>query len=881
MRNILLIITLLTCWWVAQAQERFSAAGFYFVANSGREVLDFNPGWRFHRGDLPEKSTPSLLNDSDWELVNLPHTVQLMPSEASGSRNYQGPAWYSKHFTVDAKYKGKRLSLYFEAIMGKSRFYVNGKKVKEQFGGFLPVSIDLTAAGVLPGDEVTITVCADNSDDPSFPPGRKQYTMDLCVFGGIYRDCYFISTDEVHISDANAAEQVAGGGVFASYEDVSDQKAKVNVKTHLVNDGRSTCKVEVENALIDNTGKQVSSTRKSLQLAAGGNGHIAQQLSVKNPSLWHPDAPNLYQLKTSVYKNGKLCDAVISRIGIRSIEFRGGDGLYINGKPFEDKLMGANRHQDYAYIGNAVPNNLHWLDVKKLRDTGFRIIRSAHYPQDPAFMDACDELGMFMIVPTPGWQYWNPEPVFEQRILSDIRNMVRRDRNHPSVLLWEPILNETAFPESFSHNAYKATHEEYPYPGCYAAIDDKSKGSSEYDVVYTGPKNAVYYQQLGKSCFTREYGDCVDDWNSHNSYSRVAREWGEAPQIRQAQHYARKNYEGSLTVDQFYKSPKGHIGGTLWHSFDHQRGYHPDPFWGGIMDAFRQPKYSYYMMMSQRDPRLQLKQADSGPMVYIANAMTPFSTEDIVVYSNCDSVRIIVNEKDTLVQAPELEEKGIRHPPIVFKNAYSFVEVRALHRADKPEQCSIVAEGFLDGKVVAHARNMPSKRNEQLILTVDSGLPLYANGSDIVTVIASIADKDGYVKRLSQETVIFEVEGEGELVGGRDIEANPRVSRWGTAPALIRTGTQAGVIKVKARLLHPGIQLHPEAVIEINTLPADRGFLYKEIPAMMKTEVFRKSDVEAIDLNEVERLAKEEQERINEMKQVEQQQRHFESTEKK
>ena len=124
--------------------------------------------------------------------------------------------------------------------------------------------------------------------------------------------------------------------------------------------------------------------------------------------------------------------------------------------------------------------------------------------------------------------------------------MVRRDRNHPSVLLWEPILNETAFPESFAQNAYRATHEEYPAPGCYAAIDDLSKGALEYDVLYTAPKNETYYQELGKSCFTREYGDCVDDWNSHNSYSRVAREWGEEPQIRQAQHYARKEYGLSL-----------------------------------------------------------------------------------------------------------------------------------------------------------------------------------------------------------------------------------------------------------------------------------------------------------------------------------------------
>lgn len=115
-------------------------------------------------------------------------------------------------------------------------------------------------------------------------------------------------------------------------------------------------------------------------------------------------------------------------------------------------LIGANRHQDFAVVGNALSNSLHWRDAKKLRDAGLRVIRNAHYPQDPAFMDACDELGLFVIVNTPGWQFWNDEPIFAQRVYSDIRNMVRRDRNHPSVWMWEPILNETWYPEDFAKN---------------------------------------------------------------------------------------------------------------------------------------------------------------------------------------------------------------------------------------------------------------------------------------------------------------------------------------------------------------------------------------------------------------------------------------------
>ena len=143
---------------------------------------------------------------------------------------------------------------------------------------------------------------------------------------------------------------------------------------------------------------------------------------------------------------GETIDGYRKKIGIRSIEFKGSDGLWVNGKPYPHPLMGVNRHQDFAVVGNAMTNNLHWRDAMKIKALGLEVVRNAHYPQDPAFMDACDALGLFVIENTPGWQFWNDEPVFQDRVFSDIRNMIRRDRNRPSVFLWEPILNETWYP---------------------------------------------------------------------------------------------------------------------------------------------------------------------------------------------------------------------------------------------------------------------------------------------------------------------------------------------------------------------------------------------------------------------------------------------------
>lgn len=848
---------------------RYSTAGFYQVEGSGRSVHNFNVGWRFHKGDTALAASVDF-NDARWPVVSLPHTVQLEPSHASGSTNYQGVAWYRKRFTIPASSAAVH-TLHFEGAMGKSRYYINGKLVKEHFGGFLPISIDLTKQGVKPGEEALISVWVDNSDDPIYPPGKPQYVMDFCYFGGLYRDCWLISTAPIYVTNANDADRVASGGVFVSYDQVSERSATINVRTQVANRSGWSSSITIENALIDRAGKVVARDKKSARLMADSTVEADQSILLKSPHLWNPDTPYLYDLQTSIYISGKLVDAQITRIGVRSIEFRAGSGLYINGVHFDEPLLGANRHQDYGYIGNALSNNLHYRDALLLRQAGLRIIRSAHYPQDPAFLDACDELGLFIIVATPGWQFWNPAPIFEQRIYSDIRNMVRRDRNHPSVLLWEPVLNETKFPESFALNAYNAVHQEYPAAGCYVACDSHSLGAARYDVIYAAPQQADYYEKLGKCCFTREWGDCVDDWNSHNSYSRVAREWGEMPQLRQAQHYARKEYGGSLTIDQLHKAPKAHVGGTLWHSFDHQRGYHPDPFYGGLMDAFRQPKYSYYMFQSQRDAALKLEHVESGPMIYIANEMTPFSSEDIVVYSNTDQVRLIIWEQDTLVMDRPKGE-GIPSHPFVFKDSYSFVKVRALHRGKRPQQASIVAEGLIGGKVVVSTKKMPSTRVSGLVLSLeDAGVPTQANGSDVVTVIASVVDANGNIKRLSKERIIFEVEGEGVLISDERIASNPRNTEWGTAPALIRATTKAGTIRVIARSAYPGIAAIKGDTIEFTTQPSSVPLLYTETPTVYPKQLFNSNYTPR-------QLTEQEQEHLRE---VEREQSFFESTDRK
>ena len=876
--SILFVWLSLSLW--AARQPEFSTAGFFRLDNSGREVYSMNPAWRFHKGAVEGAETKEF-NDKDWTVVSLPDGIEYLPTEASGCINYQGEVWYRKHFMPDAALKGKKLFLHFEAIMGKSKVFVNGKLLTEHFGGYLPVIVDVTDVLDWNGDNV-IAVWADNSDDPSYPPGKAQDVLDYTYFGGIYRDCWLIAHNNVFITDPNYENEVAGGGLFVAFGKVSDALAEVQLKIHVRNATKNPFSGRVEYMLLQPDGTEVARLSDKIQVKAGRATTVSDRMPVKQPMLWTPSTPTLYNLLVRVLdKEGNVIDGYRRRIGIRSIEFKGKDGFYLNGRPYGKPLIGANRHQDFAVVGNAVANSIHWRDAKKLKDVGMEIIRNAHCPQDPAFMDACDELGLFVIVNTPGWQFWNDAPEFAQRVYSDIRNVVRRDRNHPSVWLWEPILNETWYPADFAKNTRDIVDAEYPYPYCYSGSDSEARGHENFPVYFAHPANmqdASKEIDPTKTYFTREWGDNVDDWSSHNSPSRVARNWGEQPMRVQAQHYACPYYPVT-SYDVLYKQSPQHVGGCLWHSFDHQRGYHPDPFYGGLMDVFRQPKYSYYMFMAQRPAVKNDRNAGSGPMVYIAHEMTPFSGKDVTVYSNCDEVRLTFNKGGkTYTYKKDKNRPGMPSPVITFPDVYDFMVDKAFSRTQKQDDVYLLAEGLIDGKVVATHKVVPARRPEKILLWMDNeGTDLKADGFDFVTVVAAVADKNGNIKRLNNYNIRFSIEGEGRLLGGPGVLANPVPVKWGTAPVLVQSTLKPGKIRITASVLFEGSQMPISGELEFESKPSVFPLVYDaadaaRIPlgsASAGQNTASKTDAE----REVERLRKE----LNtlKLKEVERQQSEF------
>ncbi|MDF7822621.1 glycoside hydrolase family 2 TIM barrel-domain containing protein [Pontiellaceae bacterium B12227] len=774
---------------VAGAETRFSTAGFYAVEGSPRTVASFNPGWRFYKGDVKGAHEVDF-DDSSWEAANLPHGLEIMQENASGGRNYQGKAWYRKQFDIRKRSKHGKVYLYFEAVMGEAQVWVNGQHVGEHFGGYLPFAIDVTDVVKATGN--VVAVMANNADSKLYPPGQPQSRLDFSYHGGIYRDTYLIQTGPVHATLRELSKTVAGGGVFPATLDVNGNDAKIEIRTEVVNSAFQPLEVSVRNIIEDAEGNEVGSMSQKVTLADGQSKQLAKQLELRGVHLWHPDDPYLHYVRTEILVGNKVVDSLRTRFGIRLFEMRGKDGLFVNKKWVGKPIIGANRHQDYNYVGNALPNSGQWRDVKLLCEGGCSIIRAAHYPQDPAFYDACDEMGMLTTTANPGWHFFNfKEKIFEERLFEDTRQLVRRDRTVASMLMWEVCINEFPRQPDYAMNTmHNIAHEEYPFPGLFTVADHHEAIKGGFDMHYNCTDDNV-------NSFHREYGDGgeVDNWYSQNAPQRIKMEWGERAMIQQM-----KRHEKSL--DGTYGAPKIKFGGSLWAGIDHHRGYHPDPFRGGLLNGFRIPRYNYYLYQSQVDPEVKVSGIGKGPMLKIAHEFTQVSPEDIVVYSNCGEVRLSLWGKVIATQKPSAEGryKNLPHPPFIFKGAYDWEQIKK-HRdgSSKFTDAVMVAEGLINGNVVVKEVKPYAQRTTGIELSVSAeGMDLTADGADFIPVRAKIVDQYGTPKVLASEYVHFEVEGPAEIIGDSSTYANPMKTEYGVATALIRATTEPGTIKVKA-----------------------------------------------------------------------------------
>lgn len=391
-----------------------------------RLTLAADAGWKFQLGDPAGAEAPSFA-DASWRTVNLPHDWSIEskpdkdnPSGSGGGFFPGGTGWYRKTFSAPANWKGKRVSVEFDGVYRDATVYLNGHKLGSQPYGYTSFTFDLTSGLNFKGPNV-LAVRVDNSAQPN----SRWYSGS-----GIYRHVRVVVTSPTH---------VAHWSVFVTTPEISDSAAKVSVHTQVANDSTSQTGVTVETTLFDRAGNKVGATESKLTIAAGKETEATQQIEVKSPALWSPQSPTLYRAVSQIRKGGKLIDQVETPFGIRSLTWSAEKGLLLNGNAI--KLTGGSVHHDNGPLGAASFDRAEERKVELLKAAGHNAVRTAHNPPSPAFLDACDRLGL-LVLDEP-FDVWEAHKVkfdygsnFDEWWKRDISAMVLRDRNHPSIVIW-------------------------------------------------------------------------------------------------------------------------------------------------------------------------------------------------------------------------------------------------------------------------------------------------------------------------------------------------------------------------------------------------------------------------------------------------------------
>ncbi|MFK2879202.1 glycoside hydrolase family 2 protein [Rhodanobacter hydrolyticus] len=773
-------------------------------------TLGWNDDWRFKLGDEPAASDAGF-DDAGWERVNLPHWGRLEAWNVS--HTYQGFCWYRKRLRIDEDLRGRKVWFLSEAAMQVADVWVNGVHRLRHAGGYLPFGVDLSDDLRARGEAV-IAIRLDNRYNPDVPPGKPPEQLDFCYFSGIYRNVALRVGDALHITDPVLAGSVAGGGVFARCMQASARRAVLDVSTHVRNDGDDVAAFVVHATLHDADGRLVARAETGRQSCnTEQSATVRQQLEVDSPALWSPESPSLHRLTVRLLRDSKVVDEARQCIGIRWLETDPRRGFFLNGK--HRVPCGANRHQAYPYVGNALSDRAQYRDAKKLKAAGFDLIRLSHYPQSPAFLDACDALGMMVIECIPGWQHFTDDAVFRAAVEQNLRDTIRRDRNHACAVLWEVTLNETYGHDDFFRHMVDVARQEYPGSQMLTCGDAEGHDDAlirSYDVPYSGWDDATHSRPSrahGAMSLHREYGD-----NQFGAYSRYDRGSGEYLMLVQAWNY-------QTALNQQLQLPWT-WGQCAWEAIDNNRGMSTQVATCGAMDLFRLPKFLYHFFRSQRPPGLRDPRFESGPVVFIANYWTAKSPHDVVVFSNADEVVLLVNGREVQRRKPDSgpdvpfgdgsgfdlnywqhqsgaprderasnvnqpiygggNARALAHPPFTFKDV-TF------------EAGELKAVAYIGGHVVASQVRKTPGEAVALAMDVDlQGMDLAADGSDLVFVHATVVDAHGTTVPDATQLVAFEVDGPAELIGD-----NPRMAEAGIASVLLRSRKASGMIRLCAK----------------------------------------------------------------------------------
>lgn len=733
---------------------------------AAQDISDFNSGWQFTRS-AGDAATPE--EGSLWQVVDLPHTPVVEPRIVNDQ--WQGIAFYRKEFNAPEDWQGQVVLLRFEAAMRVAQVRVNGEALVEHWGGYLPFTVDLSAH-LNYGSANQIEVRLDNRDNPLIGP-KPLAQLDFNTYGGLYRGVSLMIRPPVYLSDELLADQEAGGGLFVTYPEVTADRAILRLQADIQNSSNVPANARVQHVLM-NGDQVVAVVEDVLPIAPNELKRSTQTMEIGDPRLWSPEHPNLYTLQTRVTDQSGTVDVTQRRIGIRTIAFSESGQLLLNGEP--TYLRGVNRHQEYPYVGYATSPQADYRDALLIKRAGFDYVRLSHYPHSTAFMEAADELGLLLLDAIPGWQFFNPDPRFSDQVLRTCEDMIRRDRNHPSVLAWECSLNETDMPPALVERLVETVRREYPGDQGFAA----GWLPEGYDIYLQARQHRLnHYDPPSKPYVVSEYGD----WEYYAQNAGFAQDrWGDLKEEERTSRQALGSGERRL-LQQAFNIQEAHndnlrtpaFADSYWVMFDYNRGYADDLELSGIMSLERVAKPSYGFFRSQRAPDFSSAAGDNGPMVSIASYWTSDSNPRVTVFGNVEEAELFLNGQSLGRRAPTVDQFSdqLAFPPFQFDvGGFAPGELRAV--------------GYIDGRSVAEDVVRTPGDAAAICYFFDS-LGVEPVAGDVVFLRALVTDRAGNRVTTSSAEVAFNVAGQAQIVGPTEA-----IAEAGIASVLVRFGEATG-----------------------------------------------------------------------------------------
>lgn len=794
-------------------------SGLIGLTEMNAQDINFNDSWRFYNAEADGAEQPNF-DDSKWRNLNLPHDWAIEGpfdekyNARCGGLPFHGTGWYRKNFKMDASAKGKVVRMEFEGAMYDAHIWVNGNFVGNRPYGYIGFEFDISKYLKFDGSNNVVAVRLQPQDLSSrWYPGA-----------GLYRSVWLKIDNPVHIEQ---------WGVYITTPTVSEKLGVVQNETTIENKSNTDAKIQVKQEYFSPNGKLAASIDDELIVKANSKEVSGTWVNILNPKIWDTENPNLYKAVTTVSQNGKVIDTYNSSFGLRSISFTT-EGFFLNGK--KTRFNGVCLHHDNGSLGSAVYKRADERKLQIMKSMGVNAIRTSHNPPSREFLELCDELGLLVL--DEAFDVWKEEKVangynvfFEEWAERDIKAMVKRDRNHPSVIMWSTgneIHEQHDKKEGWKvarmlHNYCKEidptrpttlgmNNFEAPYKMNFAAQSDIAGVNykpTKYGYLHeTYPQLALYGSETSSCTSSRGiYHLPIEKYKTHESlhvtsYDLVGPPWAYPPDVEF--HFQEQN---------------PHIMGEfIWTGFDYLG--EPTPYGGkdnstngqwngnwpskssyfGAVDLCGFPKDRFYLYQSQWT---------STPMIHLLPHWNwkGMEGEDIPVYcyTNCDEAELFVNGKSMgrKIKGKDLTELKVnflRYEPKTFKSKYR------LSWNVPYEAGNIKVVGYKKGEQVLEKQINTAGRPAKVSLSVDRR-EISATGEDLAYVTVRVEDKNGNLCPNADNLVNFYVKGAGELVAvdnGNQIslesfQANHRKAFSGMCLAILKSSKTSGKITLTAK----------------------------------------------------------------------------------